>query len=323
MTEVNIAFSSYKACFICREKNRSLHRVKKPDIVYAYVNHKIYIKHHARVCDAHFDENKLIKKDEFHRMPTKKKIFDPETINMFDLLCQNASTVFEKFKDIKFLEDGHCRSITGWSKNNFLRFSKYITSIKNNMHRTKEQLIALYRYWLHTGMSQKDLSYSFGPNTNQRNISHYLNQIRLAIYKDFVPKFLGSNNDRQFFLKFNTVMTHNLHDLEDDVLVLIADGTSCKIQKSSNNEFQYKTYSMQKTASLFKPFIICCADGYIVDCYGPFAANVNDSTILNYILENDPDFNKLLIPNKTLFLIDRGKISQIKIVSDFSHHICF
>ena len=102
-------------------------------------------------------------------------------------------------------------------------------------------------------------------------------------------------------------MTQSLHDLEEDVLVLVADGTSCKIQKSSNNEFQYRTYSMQKTTSLFKPFIICCADGYIVDCYGPFAANANDASILNYILENDEDFNKLLIPNKTLFLFDRGK----------------
>ena len=146
------------------------------------------------------DENKLIKKEEFYKIPTKKKIFDPETIKMFDLLSQNSSTIFEKFKDMKFLEEDHCKSITGWSKNDFIRFAKYITCIKNNEHRTKEQLIALYRYWLHSGMSKKDLAYSFGQQTKQRKICHYLNQIRLAIHKDFVPEFLGTKKKIETFI---------------------------------------------------------------------------------------------------------------------------
>jgi hypothetical protein len=105
-------------------------------------------------------------------------------------------------------------------------------------------------------------------------------------------------------------MTQNIFELDPDVLVLVADGTYCKIQKSNNNDFQYKTYSGQKKDSLFKPFIICCADGYIIDCYGPFAANDNDSKILNYIIETDEELRKLLLPNKTMFLIDRGKLRQ-------------
>ena len=114
--------------------------------------------------------------------------------------------------------------------------------------------------------------------------------------------------NREFVLRFNTIITQSLFDLEDDVLDLIADSTSCRIQKSNNNQFQYKTYSSQKKDSLFKPFIICCADGYIVDCYDPFAANDNDSKILNYIIDTDDDLRRILVPNKTLFLVDRGKI---------------
>jgi hypothetical protein len=92
-------------------------------------------------------------------------------------------------------------------------------------------------------------------------------------------------------------------------MVFVADATSCRIQKSNNYEFQYKTYSVQKKDSLFKPIFICCADGYIVDYYGPFPANDNDSKILNYILETDEELKKLLVPNKTLFLIDRGTVN--------------
>jgi hypothetical protein len=158
-------------------------------------------------------------------------------------------------------------------------------------------------------MTQKNLALIFGKNITQRCISRYLDQIRLAIYKDFVPFYLGADRERNFFLRYNTVMTQNIFGLENDILVFVADGTSCRIQKSNNNEFQYKTYSVQKKDSLFKPFIICCADGYIVDCYGPFPANDNDSKILNYILETDEELKKLLVPNKTLFLIDRGTVN--------------
>lgn len=98
-------------------------------------------------------------------------------------------------------------------------------------------------------MNQKDLALLFGPATKQRQISHYLNQARIAIVKNFVPNFLGSNKDREFFLHFILKLTHTLHDLEDDVLVLVADGTYCNIQKSKSNNFQYKTYSSQKSTS--------------------------------------------------------------------------
>jgi hypothetical protein len=80
-------------------------------------------------------------------------------------------------------------------------------------------------------------------------------------------------------------MTQRLFDLEDNFLFLIADRTSCRIQKSNNNYFQYKTYAGQEKDSLFKPFIECCADGYILDCYDPFPVNENDSKIFNYIIE--------------------------------------
>jgi hypothetical protein len=150
-------------------------------------------------------------------------------------------------------------------------------------------------------MNQKDLALINGENVIQRCMSKYLNQIRFAIHRDFVPIFLGAEKNRDFYLRYNSVMTQSLFDLEDDVLVLIADGTSCRIQKSNNNSFQYKTYSGQKKDSLFKPFIICCADGYILDCYCPFPANDNDSKILNYIIETDDDLKRFYYQIKHFF----------------------
>jgi hypothetical protein len=45
---------------------------------------------------------------------------------------------------------------------------------------------------------------------------------------------------------------------------------------------------------------MCCADGYIIDCYGPFKASLNDATLVEYVLENDPDLPTILEPKKHL-----------------------
>jgi hypothetical protein len=311
------AYSRSGSCFICGERvsNRPLRKVNQQDIIHAYKNHRILIKSLTRVCDAHYDDNGLIRKEEFFILRTKERPQNKDIIKMLDVLSQKNPGVFDAFKEINFLDDEYCKKITGWTKEEFCRFASYIVSILNSKNRTKEQLIALYRYWLRTGIDQTSLASLFGEKTRQQDISDYLDQIRVAINKDFVSHYLGSNKKREFFLKFNTIMTQRIHNLEEDNLVFIADGTYNRIEKSSNNDFQYRTYSQQKCDSLMKPFIICCADGYIVDCYGPFAANANDATIMNYILNNDVEFRNLCIPEKTTFILDRGKcIASLELI---------
>ena len=111
------ALCSHTACFICKEKNRGLHKVKKKDISYAYINHRMVIKSHARCCDAHYDENGLIRKEEFFVIPTKNKEYSTENVKMFDLLSTNYNSPFNDFRNMKELDDEHCKDITGWSKN--------------------------------------------------------------------------------------------------------------------------------------------------------------------------------------------------------------
>jgi hypothetical protein len=270
----------------------------------------IYIQDGTRVCDAHLNlGNNLINKEEFNKIQTVQRAHSSNkvmTLSNECIMVAKKSNLFSDFRDIKYLDDAHCMKITGWSKANFLLFSNHIHGIKETSKRNKYQLVALYRYWLRTGIDQSTLASLFGETTIQRNISKYLDDIRNAIYKCFVPRYLGANKDRAFYIKFNTTMGLKLHDIPSDNLVLVADGTYHKIEKSANNEMQYKTYSGQKKDNLFKPFIICCADGYIVDCYGPFAANQNDATILDYIIETDTDLQALLVPDKTTFILDRG-----------------
>ena len=147
---INTAFSSHKRCFICRRKTNFLRTVNRNSIAYAFVNHKIIIKHHARFCITHLDENGLIKHDELFLITTIPKLYSRQSILMFHTLYQltQSSRAFDKFKDISTLEEKHCFEITRWTKAQFITFSKYITGFYDTNGRTKEQLIALYRYWL-------------------------------------------------------------------------------------------------------------------------------------------------------------------------------
>ena len=296
------AYSSHRACMICRQRDVSLRRVNPRDIIYAYMQYGIFIQNGTRVCTDHLKpDNMLIKRDNFAQIQT---IARPQTIENIVALANKCilvakkTTMFADFRDIKYLDDLQCIKVTGWSKNELIQFSSHVLGINDTALRTKYQLIALYRYWLRTGIDQTSLASLFGENTKQWQISDFLDEIRTAIYKHFVPKYLGASKEREFYLKFNTMMASRINNqaLPSDNLILVADGTYHKIEKSANNEMQYKIYSSQKSENLFKPFVICCADGYIVDCYGPFAANKNDATILNYIIETDNYLQALLFP---------------------------
>ena len=82
MQTVATSLSSHKRCFICRDDSRSLYRIDKRDKVHAYTNHRIIITDHARCCDAHYDDDGLIRKEEFFIIPTTDKSHSAEIIKI-------------------------------------------------------------------------------------------------------------------------------------------------------------------------------------------------------------------------------------------------
>jgi hypothetical protein len=75
--------------------------------------------------------------------------------------------------------------------------------------------------------------------------------------KDIVPKFLGAHKGKEFFLRHNTESVRILHDFTNEKLAEVADGTYTRLEKSSNNEFQYVTYSLQKFLNHLLNHLFC------------------------------------------------------------------
>ena len=75
---------------------------------------------------------------------------------------------------------------------------------------------------------------------------------------------------------------------------------------------------------LIKLFIICCSDGYFIDCYGPFQANQNDAKIFEYIISNDENLKNILQPYQNTFIfLDRGFLQTSKIFYKLQNEYSF
>ncbi|CAF4590004.1 unnamed protein product, partial [Rotaria socialis] len=145
---------------------------------------------------------------------------------------------------------------------------------------------------------------------SKRSVSRICHQVRVALMQNFVPYHVGCQHvSREAILAQHqtTVATELLTNGRDQV-VLIADGTYFFCQKSSNNDFQRRTYSQHKHRHLGKPMIITASDGYIISSLGPFFTDSlnNDAAILKHcMLNNEQEVLSWLRDNDVLVL-DRG-----------------
>jgi len=158
---------------------------------------------------------------------------------------------------------------------------------------------------LRTGNSNKILA-SVLQIEYEQLISEYSTAILKSFEEDVLPYRFGLTSSIRDDLIDNhtTEIAKNLFDIHDH-LFLICDGTYARHQKSSNNEFQRKTYSGQKKVPLCKPFTICTTDGYVIDMLGPYPANLNDAEILRSLLQDSNALCKLLKQND-IIVLDRG-----------------
>ena len=278
-------------------------------IVDIYIKFNIFIPLGTRCCRTHFDQSKYVSEIEIKNITIIKpqvKLFGDHVKTFFQLIRQREkSSLFNKFSNYPTIRERLCFSHTGFTKDEFYLILNELKSLKNSPQRSREQALAIYLFWLKTGIAQNTINAIFGLDMRQK-ISDYCGQVRGSLIKEFVPQYLGScHRTRENFLVKNISIVKTLYDMEEDQLCLIAYGTYIYCQKSSNNKLQRKLWSGHKKRPLIKPFVICCSNGYIVDVYGPFAATENDARILLHLLDSNKELKALIKPND-LLILDRG-----------------
>ena len=96
---------------------------------------------------------------------------------------------------------------------------------------------------------------------------------------------LSALNRDDLINNYTTEITRKLFDVSNNIFI-ICDGTYARHQKSTNNEYQRKSFSGQKKVPPCKPFTIRTTDGFVIDMLGRYLANKDDAEILKNILED-------------------------------------
>ena len=159
-----------------------------------------------------------------------------------------------------------------------------LISLRNSHSHSAIQALVVFLFKLCSGNSNKMLS-SILQLKNEHNVSDYCDSVMRSFEADVLPHCFGldSLNRDDLIRDHTTDMAKKLFNTNNK-LFLICDGTYARHQKSTNNEYQMKSYSGQKKVPLCKPFTICTTDGLIVDMLGPYLANQNDAEILKSVL---------------------------------------
>lgn len=132
-----------------------------------------------------------------------------------------------------------------------------ISSMRNSRIRSIRVALAIFLAKMRLGLSNTVLASLFHLN-DKRSVSRSVNAVSKALLKDFVPFHLGFQHiDRDSVLRHHqTSISSELMVERDDQVIIVMDGTYLFIQKSGDNKFQRRSFSMHKHRNLIKPMII-------------------------------------------------------------------
>ena len=320
--ELNIpcSTSSQQYCIVCKSKeNRN--RIPKLVRFNAFTLDKLYIPKDVRCCKEHYLNSKIynycIKKITLVSNVSIIPVDELKWLLNESVFRLSKSTILQSFSD-ETISDQDCLAITGLQKIDFFDLVKKFKSLKNSKNRTVSEAVAIFLTKLKTNLSHEVIS-KFLSFNNSQLIGHICDEVQNAFEQDILPKYIGTESLKRDVLlsRQSDVARHLMHGSE---LILIADGTYAYHQKSKNNWYQRKSFSVQKNTHLVKPFTICTSDGFIVDFFGPYFGSSNDSSILNEIMQNNDQFTSLLKVNDC-FVLDRGFRDSVNMLKTKGYHV--
>lgn len=293
-------------CLVCGLLIRN--RLPAKAALEAYISGKIFIKEGARCCEQHLikDGEKIeLNSDSLIKLQTEMVIHSSDKIiKLLDSLCNEVNKQRHHcLHQCESWSDTDCKSMTGLTKLQIETIKDKYIGLNNSKVRSVFTALAIYLTKLRSGISNKHLSVLF--KIDIENIKKCITAVRKELSHKLVDHKLGLKNITRQMLKENmTTFTRELFTENNNNIATLWDGTYIYIQKSSNNRFQRKTWSVQKTRSLVKPFVACCPNGYILDIYGPYPANMNDSEIIKQVFTTDKYID--LFEKNDVFIVDRG-----------------
>lgn len=304
--QIQRTVSTHKYCCIC-SAIKNIIVIPEEARMQSFIKLRLHIPAGNRCCRTHLIRNRFYDED-LNRLrvySNSSNLSASELTKMMESLSIKCdSTLYDEIGEFS-LSEKQLLIFTGLTWENIILLRNMLTSMRNRQTRTVTQALVVFLFKLRTGNSNKLLA-SILQIEYEQLISEYSTAVLKSFEEDVLPYRFGITSSIRDDLIENhtTEIAKNLFDIHEH-LFLICDGTYARHQKSSNNEFQKKTYSGQKKVPLCKPFTICTTDGYVIDMLGPYPANLNDAEILRTLLQDPNGLCKLLKEND-IMILDRG-----------------
>lgn len=273
-------FISRKCCVCAGEKQVPLKVITEQQRKMIFMKRGIFVPPGNRCCSVHiyndhlsFEALQLIK-------PSTADVVYLNTKAVIELLDDCAhlirSTKTFDFDDPSSLDENSYYAITGLKKgkrfvfelvstfsilnlisDHFNHLLSTVSSLRNSSIRSTRVALAVFLAKMRLGMSNTVLASLFHLK-DKRTVARIIQNVAQALQKDFVPYHLGLQHiDRATVVKkHQTSIASELMTDGDDQAIIVMDGTYLYVQKSSNNSFQRRSFSMHKYRNLIKPMIV-------------------------------------------------------------------
>ncbi|RNA22087.1 Vacuolar sorting-associated 13C [Brachionus plicatilis] len=299
------SFSSHKNCVICRNNCTKLHLIQSEARIQALLSKNIFIPRGSRTCQSHLNEAGLFKNDHLDLIKISKYESKINRVSANDLIqtlieASKKKSLFYEFSDPSKIDNDTCKNTTGFNKEEFNIICSYLDEMKDSQVRTKSQALAIYLFWLKTGMTQRVIKAHF--RLNERvDVSRYCEQVRMSLLAKFVPDFLGPDvMERSEWVKQNTEIAKELYGLKDDNLLnKVNELEKCVnclklsysaefvnlVEKNLLNDFPRLSYDFILENITFGSYQLKQSLGYLaehLDKNGKLIIKINKQTSLNF-----------------------------------------
>lgn len=279
------------------------HRLSKEMRHEIMKSNRVYIPENARACQLHCDLSiwQEIQVQNEDCIFTKVQIEE-----MVDLLRfspkRSTQSVLNKKSDFEF------KTETGLTRGQFENLFQQLPSMsqvfaydKNN--ETAVNSLYLYLMKLRTARTHDDIGLAFG--ITRFTVTERMKKVRKVLEQDFVFKHVNYERTREELAAKTSLLSQTLFCGGDTTCpVLVVDGTYVYVQKSSNYEFQKKSYSDQKKRNFVRVMVCTTTDGTVVFVLGPFPASTNDASVMSSLVQHSNVFSSLV--QGDVLLVDRG-----------------
>ncbi|XP_053405404.1 uncharacterized protein LOC128558951 [Mercenaria mercenaria] len=319
---------THAKCFLCKRPGPKLIVVPSETRVTVFIKFNILIPSGSRCCPVHI-YNEQISEESLINVLTTDTVFMSRT-NILELIGAIRKECIRTNERLNFdnLREADYKELTGLKQTDFEDlFLSIEEHIRSSPVRSPRTTVGLFLLKLKSGISNKLLSTILGitPSSVRRAIS----SVRRALMQHFVPVNLGlAHISRQEIIdKHTRPLAQSLFGTDESgdsqpKMMLVLDGTYVYIQKSTNFQFQRRSFSMHKGRPLVKPMVVVTTSGYFVTIIGPYLADGrnSDARILTHMMQTNVEEIKSFVAENDVFIVDRGFRDSLAMLEDMGIH---